>query len=291
MFKELFNGNIRIKVASMGAELKSLEKDGVEYIWYSRPEYWKYCAPILFPVVGTLKDKKTIINNKEYFIPQHGIIRNLEFYPIEAKHEHCLSYINKYDEETLKTYPFKYQVIISHILNEDTLTTEVEVTNLGKEEMPFNIGGHPAFNVPLYENETFEDYTIYFDQNETFSSPEIKPNATLDFNKSVMEGNDIDRINLKKDLFSIDTIIIQKVKSRKIKLLNKKGQGIEFSYPKFPTLAVWTPYNEAPFVCLEPWYGYNDHYDTDGQFIKKDNIILLKEKEKFTISYSIKIIS
>ena len=115
-------------------------------------------------------------------------------------------------------------------------------------------------------------------------------NATLNFNESAMECVDIAKIDLKKSLFDIDTIILPKVKSKSVKLLNKDMKGIKFSYPEFSTLAIWTPYNEAPFVCLEPWIGYNDHHDTNKEFITKDNIVFLKENESFVASYTIELI-
>lgn len=289
MLKVLENKNIKIEVSLNGAELKSLKSDGIEYIWYSRPEFWRFCAPFLFPIVGTLKDKETIINGKMYQIPQHGIIRTSLFEYLGIK-DNVMSFENKYSEESLKTYPFKYLFHVDYILEDNKLETKITITNLGDEVMPFNLGGHPAFNVPLYERDTFEDYSVYFEENETFVSPKVMSNATLNFSESAMKCENISKIDLKKSLFDIDTIVLPKVKSKSVKLLNKNMKGIKFSYPEYSTLAIWTPYNEAPFVCLEPWIGYNDRHDTNKEYITKDNIVFLKGKESFTASYIIELI-
>lgn len=289
MFKTLENKNIKIQVSSIGAELKSLCSDGIEYIWYSKPEYWRFCAPFLFPIVGTLKDKETIINNTIYKIPQHGIVRTREFKYL-GENNNVISFEDKYDDETLKIYPFKYQFNCDYILDDNKLTTKISITNLGDEMMPFNIGGHPAFNVPLYEGETFEDYKIVFDEEESFESPLVMPNATLNFEKCALKENNIKEINLKKSLFDIDTIILTNVKSKTVKLLNKNNKGIKFSYPDFKTLAIWTPFNDAPFVCLEPWIGYNDHHDSNKEFLTKDDLITLDKNQTFKVEYIIELI-
>lgn len=289
MLKVFENKNIKIEVSENGAELKSLKSDGIEYIWYSRPEYWRFCAPFLFPIVGTLKDKETIINGKIYKIPQHGIVRTKKFKYLGIK-ENTMSFVDCYDEETLKTYPFKYQLNVDYILDDNKLTTLLTVKNLGDDVMPFNIGGHPAFNVPLYENETFEDYKIIFEEKESFKSPKVMSNATLNFEEVAMECNDIKEISLKKSLFDIDTIILPTVKSRSVKLVNKELKGIKFTFNNFNTLAIWTPFNDAPFVCLEPWRGYNDRYDSNKEFITKDNLVFLKENDTYQVSYTIELI-
>lgn len=289
MLKVLENNNIKIEVSVNGAELKSLKSDGIEYIWYSKPEFWRFCAPFLFPIVGTLKDKETIINGKVYKIPQHGIVRTREF-EFLVQDENVLSFVNKYDENTLEVYPFKYQFKVDYILEDNKLITKVTVTNLGSEVMPFNLGGHPAFNVPLYEGETFEDYSIYFENPETFFSPKVERNATLNFNESAMSRLQLEKIDLKKSLFDIDTIILPKIKSKSVKLLNKDMKGIKFTFEDFKTFAIWTPFNDAPFVCLEPWIGYNDHHDSNKEFITKDDLVFLKENESFSASYVIELI-
>ena len=287
--KEVKKNNISFKVYELGAELKSLVCDGKEYIWYSDPKFWKRSAPFLFPIVGSMKGHKTIINGKEYTLTQHGFLRDQDF-NVVLEEEGKLVLENLYNEETLSKYPFKYKAKVTYEVIDESLKTSVEITNLGEEVMPFNIGGHPAFNCPLYDGETFEDYKVVFEKEETFGSPEVVEGGLLNFDNPVYSLENAKEIALKKDLFTIDTILIPKVKSKSVKLLNKEGKGIEFSYPKFSTLAIWTPYNEAPFVCLEPWIGYNDKHDTNGEYLTKDDLVKLNPNESYEVSYTIKIL-
>ena len=289
MRRNLSNDKIKIEVADRGAELKSLLCDGVEYIWYSDPKYWNYCSPFLFPVVGTLKDKKTIFGETEYQIPQHGLIRYRDFKYLGVL-DNKISFEFVSDAETYSSYPFKHQVNINYYLDDYKVKAEIIIKNLDEKDMPFNLGGHPAFNVPLYKNEKFTDYRVVFETEETFDSPKVMPNATLNFDEPVLHFENLKELNLKKELFDIDTIINTKVKSKSVMLLNKENKGLKFSYPKFKTLAIWTPFNDAPFVCLEPWIGYNDHHDTKGYFKDKDDVITLKPNEQFTAEFIIEII-
>ncbi len=282
--------NSQIKVSEKGAELKSFECDNKEYIWYSDPKFWGRSAPFLFPVVGSTKGKKTKIKGKEYPLSQHGFLRDQEFKLVEKGENYCVLE-NTYSEETLKLYPFSYKAQIEYQLQEKSLETIIKITNLGEENMYFNIGGHPAFNCPIDENEKFEDYHIEFETIENISSPKVCEGGLLDFTCPVYVKDNIKEIALNKDIFKIDTILITNIKSKKVKLLNKNNQGIEFSYPGFTTLAIWTPQNEAPFICLEPWFGYNDKIDTDGNYESKADLIYLAPKGEFNISYKVKLVN
>lgn len=281
--------NNQIKVSEKGAELKSFACDGKEYIWYSDPKFWGRSAPFLFPVVGSTKDKKTKIKGQEYPLSQHGFLRDQEFKLVEEGENYCILE-NTYNEKTLKLYPFSYKAQVKYQLQENSLETIITITNLGKEKMYFNIGGHPAFNCPINDNEKFEDYHLEFEVPENISSPKVCEGGLLDFTCPVYVKDNIKEIALNKEIFKIDTILIPNIKSQKVKLVNQNNQGIEFSYPGFTTLAIWTPQNEAPFICLEPWIGYNDKVDTDGNYESKDALITLSAKEEFSISYKIKVL-
>lgn len=285
--KQINNKNITIKVNEKGAELKSFNCNDKEYIWYSDPKFWSRSAPFLFPIVGSIKDKKTKINGKEYYLSQHGFLRDQMFTLVDEKNNY-LKFENTYDENTLKLYPFKYKATIEYEIDNNSVKTTITITNIGDDVMPFNIGGHPAFNVPLYDNENFNDYKIVFTNEETFSSPKVCEGGLLDFNTPVYSLTNAKEIKLEKDIFTIDTILIPNVKSKTIKLVNKDNKGVEFTYDNFTTLAIWTPYNEAPFICLEPWKGYNDKVDTNGDYLTKDELVYLNKNESFVCSYKIK---
>lgn len=286
---KISNEFLELVVSSHGAEKQSLVSKETK-ISYLRDidQYWNRYAPLLFPIVGKLRDLKTFINNKEYSMNQHGFLRDQEF-ELYSQSESELVLVNKFNEETLKKYPFEYKVFVKYILEGKTLHTEFTVVNEDYQVIPFNYGGHPGFKLPLYENETFEDYTVKFEKTENFDAPTVKlDNGTLDFVNTIKYSN-IDEIKLNYKYFEIDAIVIPNVKSQSVKLVNKEDKGIKFDFKGFPSLAIWTKPN-APFVCLEPWIGYADHHDSNYQFIEKDNMQFLNPGDKFSVTYSITIL-
>jgi len=285
------NDYLLATISTIGAELISLKsKNNIEYIWQRDPHHWDRCAPVLFPIVGSLKNKKTIIENQVYNMSAHGFLRDQEF---EVLHEsnNEISFVNTYNKETLKLYPYKYKSIITFSLFGKTLRTNFKIVNENEKDLPFNIGGHPAFNCPLYPNEGFNDYTIYFSEPESFISPKVENNGTLNFDEIGRRYSNLKELRLERSLFEIDTIVIPRIKSKVVNLFNNENKGIIFRFPKFISFAIWSPYvTDAPFVCLEPWVGYGDRYDTNHQFLEKDNVITLKSLEEYNVYYDIEIV-
>lgn len=291
MFYKIQNEYLTATFNSRGAELYSLKnKENLEHIWQRDPIYWGYCAPILFPIVGSLKDKKTIINNEEYYMNSHGFLRTQEFELLQIENSE-ISFVNTFNKETLKLFPFKYKVIITYKLKDKTLRTSYKVLNENHEILKFNIGGHPAFNVPLYKGESFNDYTISFEKEESFISPKVENDGTLNFIDGGRRYESLESLSLDYELFDIDTIVIPRVRSNYVTLLNQNKKGIKFSFPNFKTFAIWSPYGKkAPFVCLEPWIGYGDRVETNNHFDKKDDLIFIKSLDEFNVFYDIEII-
>lgn len=287
MLFKIQNDYIKLTVSSKGAEKLSLISSGIEYI-HQKDEFWDRSAPFLFPNVGRLKDGWTIINGKKYQLPQHGFLRDQEFELFQTA-EDKISLINTYDDDTLKLYPYKYKVVITYTIKQKSVKTEIIISNEDMLDMNFNFGGHPGFNVPLYPNEVFEDYSIKFSRKENFSAPLVTKAGTLDF---VSEGKlyqNLEVLHLDYKYFETDAIVIPRVKSKSVQLVNKEEKGLEFSYPDFITLAIWTRPN-GKYVCLEPWIGYADHHDSNQHFNDKDNIVTLKPLGEYKLSYDITIL-
>lgn len=286
---KISNKYLELTVSSHGAEKQSIisKETNISYL-RDVDKYWNRKAPLLFPIVGKLRDLKTFINNKEYSMNQHGFIRDQEF-ELYSQTETELVLVNKFNEETLKKYPFEYQVFVKYTLVEKSVYTEFIVKNLDYQVIPFNYGGHPGFKLPLYENETFEDYSVKFEKEENFNAPTVDmTTGTLNFKDTISYRN-INEINLNYKYFEIDAIVIPEVKSQSVKLVNKDNKGVKFDFLGFPSLAIWTKPN-APFVCLEPWIGYADHNDSNYQFIEKDNMQFLNPGETFSATYVITVL-
>lgn len=279
------NENLELVVSSHGAEMQSLiSKEGISYA-RDIDQYWNRHAPLLFPIVGKLRDLKTYIGGKEYHMNQHGFLRDQDFEVYEQKEDE-ITFIHRYNGKTLEMYPFKYCVYVTYKITNKTVDTIFKVVNDDTKEMLFNYGGHPGFRCPLYDNEKFEDYRIVFEQEENFDAPTVVlENGTLNYDNTIPYRN-IKELNLDYKYFEIDAICIPDIKSKSVKLVNKNNKGIKFDFNDFPMLAIWTKPN-APFVCLEPWIGHADMYNSDYDFTKKRYLIHLDSHHTFQATYSI----
>lgn len=289
MYK-ITNEFLDVKISPLGAELSSLKTKEREYLWNGNPAYWNWRSPLLFPIVGSLKDNKTIILGKEYHQPKHGFIRDLSF-DLVTNSENEIILTNSYSKETLLMYPFKYRVNVKYRLEGKSLITTYQVFNFDSKIMPFNIGAHPGINCPLYPEDDFESYAVHFEKAESFTCPKKESNGLINLENYVREYSNLKKLDLKHEIFDIDTIVIMNVKSDWAALLNRNGKGIKIYFPDFNTFAIWSPgIKKAPLVCLEPWIGYPDTVDSDYDYTKKADLIFLDPGSNIELSYTIEII-
>lgn len=292
MKKAIVNsGNATLSVDLEGAQLGSWKIGELEYIWQRNADYWGGSAPILFPIVGGLKGegKTTIINGKPYHMDLHGFARNMEFSLLKAEGDTILMRLEA-NEETLKAYPIKFILEIEYKLLENGFSHTFIVKNGGDEDMPFVIGAHPGFNLPLFEGDSFDDYTLEFEKEEKNEAYRIDEEGLVDDGKfdSVLENGRF--IPLNHSLFDIGALIYQQMNSHSVKLYNKEGRGIKMDYPDFDYFGIWQmPQKEPPYLCLEPWTGMNDCYSEDGVYTHKRGIQYLKpgEEKRFTFTVTV----
>lgn len=280
---------LTIKTKSQGAELTNIQFEGREMLFQGEKVlnkdgkvFWKRQAPILFPIVGQLKNGKTIIEGNSYKMSQHGFARDMEFKEIsktETKHE----YILKSNEETLKKYPYKFELQVTYEVLGNTLSIEYKVKNIDDKTIYFGLGGHPAFNCD-YSN---EEYEITFLENEDKIEFLKLKDGLIDSEKAdnILDNN---KICLKENTFDNDAIIMKNVKSNKVILQNNKTNKkiLGFDFTGFPYLAIWSK-KGAPFVCIEPWQNTADKIDGNGIFKEKENINNLKLQDTFSVKYII----
>jgi len=269
---------LEIKVKKSGAELTSIKLNGIEKL-HQGEGHWNRHAPILFPIVGQIKNGQTIINGNTYKMGQHGIARDLEFEEIGQN-----KFLLKASEETLEKYPFKFELYIEYIVNNDELTTKYTVINKDNKQMLFGIGGHPAF---ICEYST-GDYEIQFNKQETNIEFMQLSNGLISNEKApnFLKENKLD---LLPDIFQNDAIISKNLKSNIVTLYNKKinKKVLDFDFTGFPYLAFWSK-KGAPFVCIEPWFNTADNVNSSGKFEDKENILKLNPNEKFECQYKVK---
>lgn len=271
-----------------GAQLNSLVKDGREYLWQGDAQYWSGQAPVCFPIVGVLADGKAKAFGKPCEMKRHGVAR-INPFDIFEQHKNSVTFIQKSSENTKKQFPFDYELKIKYTIVGDTVTNEYIITNTGSEKMPFVIGGHPAFNCPLCEDEEFEDYKVVFDK--PISNPCLRPDhhtGLVDVSKKydVMKGTDT--LNLKHNLFEEnDALIFENCQAKSATLTGKNGKGIKIEFQDMNNLLVWSAVGNAPFVALEPWTGISNCSDEDEIFENKRGMTVLEPDE--TVSFKFKI--
>ena len=284
----LESAELTIAVNPIGMELSSIKSKltGAEYMWQADPSIWKGQAPVLFPIVGALKDGYTLINDEKYEMPKHGLVRNSSKPELIKQTDNCLSFRLTWDQETLQNYPFKFQLEISFILSGKTLEIKHQITNLGNEPMPYFLGGHPAFNCPLLPGEIYEDYRIQFPQQETDGTWLIDEQGLIKNEpKPFIENSNI--IPLSKELFDDDALIFKHLKSKEATLSHKeKGAILTVKFDDFDYLGIWAK-PAAPYVCIEPWLGIADSSDSNHEFTKKEGLSLVEPNQSETKSYSI----
>ena len=251
----LENDKLRVKVSSLGAELQSIRRieDDTEYLWQGDTTYWARRASNLFPVCGRLWENKYTYRGETYALGSHGFARGKEWSALHQK-SNALTLQLLPDEETLAAYPFRFSLEMTYTLNEDSLTVTTIVHNQDDKMMPFSVGGHPGFNVPLADAGSYEDYKLVFDE----------PCQPLQFvcdencfhlGKMTRFPLEEDRVlSLQHSLFDNDAIFLENASCGVTLRSDKTDHSVHLSFPDSPYLGIWhTPRTEAPFVCIEPW--------------------------------------
>ena len=273
-------GNVEIGVFTKGAELYSYKINGEEFIWERNSEFWGGSSPVLFPFVGILKSGKYTFDGKEYKIStRHGFARDNNFDLIE-KGENFLKFKFFSNEETLKKYPFKFDLFLTYKINGDTLEIKYEVINKNAGEMYFSLGAHPAFALKLNENIKLNDYFLEFEKEETAQIYKLVNACVLNEKQDYLKNEKIIRLN--ETIFDDDAIIFKNLKSNKVTIkCDKTDKKISVNYEGFPYVAFWSKH-AAPFVCIEPWFGITDFESCSGKLEEKEGIIKLPENNNFT---------
>ncbi|MDE5697535.1 MAG: aldose 1-epimerase family protein [Lachnospiraceae bacterium] len=284
----LENAQIKVSVDTLGAELKSLKKvsTGTEYMWDAAPEYWKRTSPVLFPIVGSLNNGSYRCDGKEYPMSQHGFARDMEFEPVQQTGDE-LKFVLRATEETKAKYPFDFELELGYRLRENNLVVSWKVTNRDSREMYFSIGGHPAFMCPIDKKGVQTDYKVLFDVSDKVTSGIIGSGGTLSA-RTKEYRLDNGMMDITADLFDEDALIIEDNQAHKVALCSPEGQPyltVSFDAPLF---GLWSPAKKnAPFICIEPWYGRCDRETFAGDLSEREYGNKLSPAETFYAEYTI----
>lgn len=261
----------------------------IEGIRPGNKAYWGRQAPVLFPIVGCLRDKKaTFGNGKTCRMERHGIARKRHFNMTEQTDQSiCFSLVS--DEETLAQYPYRFMLTKKYTLDQNHIIVTYIIQNLDDDTLPFQIGGHPGFNCPLTNGERFEDYEVEFEEAETVDCPFLVPETGLvDIARKRRVIKDDNTLPMTHELFQDDALIFEHIKSKRVRLLNPKGERfVELLFQDFDNLLIWSSINSGPFVALEPWSGLATYSDESDLFEEKRGVYRLPPHQEKAVSYTI----
>lgn len=287
---QLKNEELTLEIVSTGAELKSLKDNhtGQEYLWCGDASYWGRTSPVLFPVVGSYKDKKSVFEGKTYTMPQHGFARDMEFHLVSQSEEEIWFHL-KDTEETLEKYPFHFGLSLGYILTGREVQVLWKVENTDSRTIYFSIGGHPAFNCPLCKGEKQTDYRIEFGCDGPLTVSVLNGNGVLSDKVKTLEPEGR-QLRITEDLFDEDALIIENNQAHEVALVNPRGQKYLTVSFESPLFGIWSPVGKhAPFVCIEPWYGRADRADFNQKLEEREWGNELAPGEVFEKSYVIRV--
>jgi galactose mutarotase-like enzyme len=284
----LENDNLIASFNTKGAELQSLKSktNNQEYIWDANPEFWAKHSPVLFPIVGALKNNQYIYQDQTYTLSRHGFARD-QVFEVEPVNAAEVVFTLQDSEESRQNYPFAFSLSLRYTLTETGLTCSYEVQNPAETDLLFSVGGHPAFATPV-NGKQYQDYKLTFNADTELEYHKIADNLISE--ETVSIPLDKQELHLKHELFYNDALVFKSLKSDTITLSNRVDQsGLEFQFPGFPYFGIWAA-KDANFVCLEPWCGIADGVNHNQQLEQKEGIIRLGANESWQRSWTVKII-
>jgi galactose mutarotase-like enzyme len=282
----LFNDKISVTIKADGAELCSLKNEqGLELLWQAGPA-WPRHAPVLFPIVGRLKNDQLRHRGKLYSMTQHGFARDRKFDWSERTRRHCTLVLTD-DAETRLHFPFAFRLAVTYAVAGAELEVKFEITNTGDEELPASIGAHPAFNWPLLPGLGKDDYALSFSEAEREPIRRLKDGLL----RSEPEPTPVrgKLLALSEQLFTDDAIILDRPASTSVRFAADRSPGLDVSWQGFRELGIWSKPGGALFLCIEPWYGFASPSNFDGEFADKPGLMHIAPTRTRILQYRIRV--
>ncbi len=283
------NELLKIDIKLKGAELDSIyhKQHQLEYLWSGDPAVWGKKSPLLFPIVGTLKEDTYYYEGLAYQLSRHGFAREHDFIVMQQS-ENSVSLSLKSNEDTLTKFPFAFNIIVTYTVQEDSLSVSYKVINEDNKLIFFSIGGHPAFKVPLENDCNYEDYFLEFDKIENAVRWPVSPEGLIESLPAPLLEN-TNRLKLTRELFQKDALVFKHLTSHQVSLKSEKTtHGLTFDFASFPYLGIWAAKN-ADFVCIEPWYGIADNVTSSQQLPEKEGIQKLEAGLEFEAKWNVQL--
>lgn len=286
----LKNEVLTVEVSAHGAELQSIRKGETEYLWYGDPKYWGRRSPVLFPIVGSVWEKRYRVDGKEYELGQHGFARDMDFTLVEASDTE-VRYRLESSEDTLAKYPYPFVLEIAYRLRGNELDVIWEVTNPSDKTMHFQIGAHPAFIYPDYGPDTKGRGHFTFDKADGLECVKLADKGCVDYAARYPLPMKDGILKLESDTFDpVNTFVLEDSQVKEVNMFREDGTPWLSVFFDAPVIGIWSPPGKtAPFICIEPWYGRCDRAGYEGEYKDKDWMNVLAPGEKFESVYTIAI--
>lgn len=284
----LENEILQVTIQAKGAELSRIyhKQNGIDYLWDAKPEVWGKHSPVLFPIVGTLKDNTFFYKGASYHLSRHGFARDHEF-SVADQTKASITFTLHSDAVTEKFYPFQFTFSLRYSIDGATLSVRYEVHNPhATEALLFSVGGHPAFRLPLEADVAYEDYALHFNKVENAGRWPISKDGLIQKDaEPLLQNSNV--LPLSKTLFAKDALVVKHLKSNRVILKSEDAKhGLTFDFSGFPYLGLWAAPG-ADFLCIEPWCGIADSVDHNQQLTDKEGIIKLAAAETFSAAWSV----
>lgn len=285
MNKELSFNNLKAVINYHGAELKSLKKDENEYMWNADPAFWNRTSPVLFPFVGQVSEGVYRVEGAEYKMGQHGFARDMDFEIISSCDSSCMFSL-KSNEETRAKYPFDFELKIGYELKQNGITVTWNVINTGDKPLEFSIGAHPAFNCIL--NNTSIRILKDGKPLDSFVNSVFGKGLLTDKVAEVKLSDGVMKLN--KNSFDGDAFVLENGQADRVEILDENENMVLAVSFESPLVGIWSPpKKDAPFLCIEPWYGRADKEGFNGELGEREWNNTLKIGEEFSVSYTIEV--
>ena len=280
------NEFIKVTIRAQGAEMTSIfnKQTQTEHLWQGDPKVWPWHAPNLFPIVGALNNNELQVKGQKYHLNRHGFGRESMFSLLDSSETHA-KFSLPFSESTLAVYPYKFEFQVLYDLKDRDLRVTYKVINQDEETVYFSVGAHPAFNVPFFPGENYEDYYLEFETSEPLLTHLL--NNGLLSGETEMVPMDGQKLWLTKNMFDRDALIFKNITSKNVVVRSKNHQqSLSVSFQDFKDLGIWAKPGAA-FVCIEPWLGHSDFAGTTMEFKDKEGIKSLGHGHVFEADFII----
>ncbi len=277
----LKNKRATLECRELGGEMRRLTADGKDVLWNGDAAFWAGIAPVIFPVCGGFLTEEYTYNGETYRMPKHGFGRFYEF-ETEASGEDFVTFLLRANEDTLKQYPFRFELRTTYRLTEDAVTITQDVRNADQKVMPFAIGSHEGYATP----EGIEEYDVVFARPETLKACTVQGNLLTHETTTVLENGTV--LPLEERYFATEALVFKGIHSRAVTLRHRtNGREITVEFPGKEHFLIWHPQG-APFICLEPWTGFPSYIDQPQDLATKEGMFHLQPNETYTVSHTIR---